>query len=163
MIDLSDAPVSALLELHGDLLAELRRRNVIRSSNNPTGDYGEFLFSRAFGWTLNGNSSADADALDAGGMRYQIKCRKLETPTGSRQLGFIRRLPDRPFDHLAAVLLDGKFRVLRGALIPYEIVEPRATYVDSVKAWRFMLRDSVWNIEGVVDVTDKLKAAEVLI
>jgi hypothetical protein len=92
---------------------------------------------------LNGNSSADADALDADGMRYQIKCRRLETPAGSRQLGFIRRLPDKPFDQLAAVLLDGKFRVLRGALIPYEVVEPRATYVDSVKAWRFMLRDSV--------------------
>ena len=95
--------------------------------------------------------------------RYQIKCRKLETPAGSRQPGFIRRLPDRPFDQLAAVLLDGKFRVLRGALIPYEIVEPRATYVDSVKAWRFILRDSVWDIEGVVDVTDKLKAAALLI
>ena len=92
---------------------------------------------------MNGNSSADADALDADGMRYQIKCRRLETPAGSRQLGFIRRLPDKPFDQLAAVVLDGKFRVLRGALIPYEVVEPRATYVDSVKAWRFMLRDSV--------------------
>jgi hypothetical protein len=96
-------------------------------------------------------------------MRYQIKCRKLETPAGSRELGFIRRLPDKPFDQLAAVLLDGKFRVLRAAIIPYEVVEPRATYVDSVKAWRFMLRDSVWDIDGVVDVTDKLKAAELLI
>ena len=124
MIDLSDFPVSALLELHSDLLAELRRRNVVRSSNNPTGDYGELLFSRAFSWTLNGNSSADADAVDANGMRYQIKCRKLETAAGSRQLGFIRRLPEKPFDHLAAVLLDGKYRVLRGAIIPYEVVEP---------------------------------------
>jgi hypothetical protein len=163
MINLTDAPVSALLELHGDLLAELRRRNVVRSSNNPTGDYGELLFSRAFGWTLNSNSSADADAVDANGMRYQIKCRKLETPAGSRQLGFIRRLPDRPFDQLAAVLLDRKFRVLRGAIIPYEVVEPRATYVDSVKAWRFMLRDSVWDLEGVIDVTEKLRSAEAAI
>lgn len=163
MIDLTEAPVSALLELHGDLLAELRRRNVVRSSNNPTGDYGELLFSRAFGWTLNSNSSADADATDADGMRYQIKCRKLETPAGSRQLGFIRRLSERPFDQLAAVLLDSKFRVLRGAIIPYGVVETRATYVDSVKAWRFMLRDSVWSIDGVVDATEKLKAAELLI
>jgi hypothetical protein len=92
-----------------NLLAELRRRNVVRSSNNPTGDYGELLFSRALGWTLNGNSSADADAIDAEGIRYQIKCRRLESPAGSRQLGFIRRLPDRPFDNkLAAVLLDGQ-------------------------------------------------------
>lgn len=163
MIDLKDAPVSALLELHGNLLAELRRRNVVRSSNNPTGDYGELLFSRAFGWTLNGNSSPDADATDANGMRYQIKCRKLETSTGSRQLGFIRRLPDKPFDQLAAALLDGKFRVLRGAIIPYEVVEPRATYVDSVKAWRFMLRDSVWDLEGVLDVTEKLRSVEATI
>jgi hypothetical protein len=60
-------------------------------------------------------------------------------------------------------LLDGKFRVLRRAIIPYEVVEPRASYVDSVKAWRFMLRDSIWDIEGVIDVTDKLRAAELLI
>lgn len=160
MIDLTTVPVPALLELHVDLLAELRRREVVRSANNPTGDYGELLFSRAFGWTLNNNSSADADAVDGEGLRYQIKCRRLGTPRGSRQLGFIRRLPERPFDRLAAVLLDDRFRVLRGAIIPYEVVEPRAAYVDSVKAWKFILRDSVWELAGVVDVTDRLRAAE---
>ena len=160
MIDLADAPVSALLELHGDVLSELRRRNVVRSANNPTGDYGELLFSRAFGWTLNNNSSADADAVDAEGIRYQIKCRRLQTPSGSRQLGFIRRLPERPFDRLAAVLLDNRYRVLRAAIIPYEAVQPRAAYVDSVKAWKFMLRDSVWELPDVTDVTAELQAAE---
>jgi hypothetical protein len=163
MIDLTSVPVPKLLELHGDLLAELRRRDVVRSANNPTGDYGEMLFSRTFGWTLNGNSSADADALDSEGVRYQIKCRRLVTPKGSRQLGFIRRLPERPFDRLAAVLLDGKFRVLRAVIVPYEVVAPRATYVDSVKAWRFMLRDSVWGLEGVTDVTAELQATELAI
>jgi len=121
------------------------------------------LFATAFGWTLNGNSSADADALDSEGLRYQIKCRRLVTPQGSRQLGFIRRLPERPFDRLAAVLLDGKFRVLRAAIIPYEVVSPRAAYVDSVKGWKFILRDSVWDIDGVADVTATLKAAELKI
>ncbi|MDA9497618.1 hypothetical protein XI05_08880 [Bradyrhizobium sp. CCBAU 11357] len=38
-----------------------------------------------------------------------------------------------------SILLDGKFRVLRGAIIPYEAVEHWATYVDSIKAWRFVL------------------------
>jgi hypothetical protein len=160
MIDLTNAPVAALLELHGDILVELRRRAVVRSANNPTGDYGELLFSRAFGWTLNGNSSADADAVDAEGLRYQIKCRRLATPQGSRQLGFIRRLPDRPFDRLAAVLLDNRFRVIRAAIIPYEVVEPRAAYVDSVRAWKFILRDSVWELPEVADVTGVLQAAE---
>lgn len=163
MIGLSDAPVSALLELQGDLLSELSRRGILRSANGPAGDYGEFLFSRAFGWTLNNNSSADADAVDAAGVRYQIKCRRLQTAKGSRQLGFIRRLPDRPFDHLAAVLLDGRFSVLRAAIVPYEVVQARATYVDSVKAWRLMLRDSVWEIHGVRDVTAELKSAQATI
>lgn len=111
------------------MLSELRRRNIVRSANNPTGDYGELLFSRAFGWTLNGNSSADADAIDGEGIRYQIKCRPLATPQGSRQLGFIRRLPDRRFDRRAAapprrraaVLLGNRVRVLRAAIIPYEV------------------------------------------
>jgi hypothetical protein len=163
MIDFSVLPVSALFELHTDLMAELRRRDVVRSANNPIGDYGELLFAKAFGWTLNSNSSADADALDAEGVRYQIKCRRLATPKGSRQLGFIRRLPDHPFDMLAAVLLDGKFRVIRAALIPFEVVKPRSAYVDSVKAWRFILRESVWDIPGVTDVTAELSAAELSI
>ncbi|UVK50137.1 hypothetical protein DBIPINDM_007426 (plasmid) [Mesorhizobium sp. AR02] len=158
MIDLTDAPVSALLELHGDLLAELRRRKIVRSANNPTGDYGELLFSRAFGWTLNSNSSADADAIDTEGVRYQIKCRKLETLGGSRQLGFIRRLPDRPFDRLAAVLLDGKFRVTRAAIIPYEVVEPRRTSIASKAGGSCCA--TVCDIPGVMDVTPELRAAE---
>lgn len=160
MIDLAAIPISALLELHVDLLGELRRREVVRSANNPTGDYGEMLFSRAFGWALNSNSSAGADAADAQGVRYQIKCRRLATPKGSRQLGFIRRLPEEPFDQLAAVLLNSRFRVTRAALIPYDVVRQRASYVDSVKAWRFMLRDSVWDLAGVVDVTGKLQEIE---
>ncbi|MDX3809343.1 hypothetical protein ACXIUS_19505 [Bosea thiooxidans] len=163
MISLADAPVAALLELHADVLAELKRREVVRSANNPTGDYGELLFSRAFDWTLNANSSADADALGADGTRYQIKCRRLASPKGSRQLGFIRRLPERPFDKLAAVLLDARFRVIRAAIVPFEVVEPRAAYVDSVKAWRFILRDSIWDLPGVLDVTGELRAAEIMI
>lgn len=160
MVDLTNLPVSSLLGLHGDVIAELRRREIVRSANNPTGDYGELLFSRAFGWALNGNSSADADATDADGLTYQIKCRRLTEQNGSRQLGFIRRLPDRPFDRLAAVLLDSKFRVMRGAIIPYEVVQPLAAYVDSVRAWRFILRDSVWQLSGVLDVTDQLRRVE---
>ena len=48
MIDLTTASTSALLELHGDILVELRRRAIVRSANNPASEYGELLFSRAF-------------------------------------------------------------------------------------------------------------------
>ena len=117
MIDLTDTPVSALLELHGDVLSELRRRNIVRSANNPTGDYGELLF--------RAHSAGRSTAIL--GRRRCRRCRGAAlpdqvqaawTPQGSRQLGFIRRLPDRPFDRLAAVLLDNRFRVIRAAISP---------------------------------------------
>lgn len=50
--------------------------------------------------------------------------------------------------NLAAAVFEDRFRMLRGAIIPYEIVEPRAAYVVSFKAWKFMLRDSVLELRG---------------
>jgi hypothetical protein len=72
----------------------------------------------------------------------------------------MRRLPKSPFDRLAAVLFDSRFRVLRAAIIPYETVLLHSSYVDSVKAWRFMLRDSVREWAGVADATAALGSVE---
>ncbi|MBT1159410.1 hypothetical protein J1C56_27960 [Aminobacter anthyllidis] len=98
MIDLTDTSVSALLGLHGICLQSCGGARWCAARTIPPAITGELLFSRAFGWTL----SSDADG---------VRCRKLEALGGSRQLGLIRRMPDRPFDRLATVLLDGKFRV----------------------------------------------------
>lgn len=160
MINLKSLSVPELLLLHAGVLDELRARQVVRSSNGPAGDYAELLFSRAFGWGLVNNSSAGFDATDAEGTRYQIKCRRLTAHNGSRQLSAIRRLTTRPFDVLAALLLDEQFRVKRGALIPIEVVEKEARFTEHTNSSRFMLRDAVWRLEGVRDVTAELKAAE---
>ena len=160
MIDLKLLGVAELLLLHASVLDELRARGVVRSSNGPAGDYAELLFSRAFGWYLVNNSLAGFDATDAEGTRYQIKCRRLTAHNGSRQLSAIRRLTSRPFDVLAAVLLDERFRVTRGALIPVDVVAKEARFTEHTNSSRFMLRDAVWRLDGVQDVTAKLKAAE---
>lgn len=149
-----------ILRLYSASLEELRRREVLRSANNPSGDYGELLFSRAFGWQLQNNSSAGHDATDATGIRFQIKCRRITPRNPSRQLSFIRNLPSNPFDILAGVLLDQNFKVLRAALIPFAIVQEKSTYVKHVNAWRIILRDSVWDIPGVQDVTTELRSIE---
>jgi len=157
---LAELGVPDLLRLHGDVLDELRRREVLRSSNGPSGDYGELLFCRAFGWALSDNSTAGYDATDTAGVRYQIKCRRLTAHNQSRQLSFIRKLPERPFDVLAGVLLDSDFRVFKAALIPVSVVQERAAYVAHVNAWRLLLRDLIWNVPDVQDVTETLKAVE---
>ncbi|QGY03599.1 hypothetical protein MMSR116_18175 [Methylobacterium mesophilicum SR1.6/6] len=51
--------VNELLELHGAVIEELRERKIVRSANGPIGDYAEFLFAKAFGWTLVNNSKKD--------------------------------------------------------------------------------------------------------
>ena len=46
-----------LLSLHSEILTQLRFRGVIRTKNNPVGDYAEWLVSNALGMTLLSNSS----------------------------------------------------------------------------------------------------------
>ena len=160
MTELESLKVRELLKMHADINTELRRREILRSANGPSGDYAELLFARAFRWKLQSKSASGFDAMDESGTRYQIKCRRLTPQNRSRQLSFMRRLDTRPYDVLAAVLLNEDFRVMRAALIPVEVVVEAAKFVASVNGWRFILRDAVWSIPEVRDVTDELKAAE---
>lgn len=54
MIDLTSNSLSELLELHAEVNEELRKRGIVRSANNPTGDLTEYLFCSTFGqWGKN--------------------------------------------------------------------------------------------------------------
>lgn len=159
MTDLTKLAVLDLLNLHAGAIEELRTRGILRSANNPVGDYSEFLFCRAFGWTQAGNSEKDTDAIGPDGIRYQIKGRRLATPNSYRQLGALRRLPEGNFGQLAAVLFNLDFSILRAAMIPHVLVLENSKYVEATNSWKFMLRDEVWGWEGVRDVTGSLRRA----
>jgi hypothetical protein len=150
--------VSQLLILNSSILSELRDREVVRSANNPVGDYAEYLFSQAFGWKLVGNSAAGHDAV-ARRIRYQIKARRLHPRNMSRQLSFFRRLPDANFEYLAGLLLNEDYTVLRAALVPHKLLEPHSRFSSHANGWLFKLEDDVWDWHGVKDVTRQLKAA----
>jgi hypothetical protein len=160
-MDFGSLPVASLLSAYGDLLDELRRREVIRSTNNPLSDYAELLFCRAFGWIREGNSAAGFDAVGADGMRYQIKGRRLSPLNSSRQLSAIRKLEidPPPFDFLAGLLVDREFKILRGAIVPVAVVRERSTKVGHTNSWRFLLRDEIWQRPGVRDVTADIREA----
>jgi hypothetical protein len=151
----------ALLALYSAILEELHGRGVVRSTNNPVGDYAEFLTARAFGLSLANNSSIGYDALSADGVRYQVKSRRLTPRNRSRQLSAIHGLdlPAGPFDLLVGILFTADFVVLRAALVPVAVVRQLAVRNDYVNAWRLMLRDSVWAMPGVEDVTDRIRDA----
>jgi hypothetical protein len=153
-----------LLKSYGALLDELRRRGIVRSSNNPLSDYAELLFCTAFGWRRTDNSAAGHDAVDEStGATYQIKARRLTAHNTSRQLSAIRNIEAKPFDFLAGVLVDAEFQVVRAAVVPLAVVRERSARVEHTNSWRFLLRDDVWLAPGVIDVTARLTlAAEAL-
>jgi len=153
-----DASVRALLRLHGQIMDELRLREVVRTSNSPAGDYAELLFATAFGWNLEGSSAAGHDATDAEGLRYQIKSRRLTKANGSRQLSFLRKLPEKKFDYLAAVLFDASYGVHRAIILPHEGLEARCRYSSHANGWLFRLEDSCWQMANARDVTEEIRA-----
>ena len=159
--ELSTTASTDLLALYAAIVDELRARGVVRSSNNPVGDYGEYLTARAFGLTLEANSAIGFDAVGPDGIRYQVKTRRLTAENTSRQLSFIRGFADstEPFDFLVGILFDADFTVRRAALVPVAVVRANAARVERVNAWRIMLRDGIWTTPGVEDITDRIRAA----
>ena len=155
-MDLKPLIVSELLQTHSNTMVELRERGILRSANNPTGDYAEWLFCSAFSWEQAANSVKGYDARDAEGTRFQIKGRRLHQHNTSRQLSAIRDLAG--FDVLAGVLLDAEFGVARAALIPSSVVRDRSTFTKHTNSHRFLLRDDIWDAAGVKDVTGDLRA-----
>jgi len=152
--------VNELLELHGAILEVLRERNIVRSSNAPVGDYAEYLFAKAFGWELVGNSQKGYDAKDAtNGQSYQIKSRRITAHNASRQLSALRRLPDKSFDFLAGVLFNADYSVYRAVILPHSVIEPCCRVSKHINGWLFMLEDAVWKMPEARDVTPQLKSA----
>ncbi|MBL8763137.1 MAG: hypothetical protein JNM07_02575 [Phycisphaerae bacterium] len=145
--------------MHARILDELRRRELVRSSNNPVADLAELVASRALGLTLVSKSSAGHDAVDAAGNRYQVKGRRVTAHNKSRQLSFIRGLESKPFDSLVGILFDADFRVTKACVVPIDTVRTCCAFVAKVNGHRFLLRDAVWKIPGVKDVTEAAKRA----
>lgn len=159
---LGSLSVPDLLLLFANVLSELRDRGVIRSTNNPVADYSEWLVARALGLELVAPSVKGYDAISPDGARYQVKGRRQTPENASRQLSAIRgfELEDiHPFDYLVGVLYNRDFTVMKAAQIPVAIVRQQAKPTPHVNGWRFLLRDAIWTLPGVIDVTEPVRAA----
>ena len=144
-----------LLQYYGQILDELRKRKVVRTFNNPVGDYTEWLVANQLELTLVANSTSGYDALDSLGLKYQIKGRRLTTRNKSRQLSAIRNLENHDFDYLIAILFNEQFEVEQVAKIPHEIIEKYAQYRKHVNAHILILRDNVLSDPMVENLTSQ--------
>ena len=84
--------VGELLALSRGILAELRRRGVIRSGNAPAGDYAELLVQRATQGELAPSSQKSWDVQTPTAERLQVKARVVTNANarGERQLSAFR-------------------------------------------------------------------------
>lgn len=160
MVNIKKLTDRQLLELYCNLMEELRVRSIVRSANGPGADYAEGLVAKAFKLKLNAASTAGYDGITPQGDKVEVKCRRLTPHNKSRQLSAIRGLEKKHFDFVAGILFNHDFTVLRAALIPYRIVKSHSSYVQKTNSWKFLLRDSVWTLPGVEDITVRVKDAQ---
>jgi hypothetical protein len=133
---------------------ELRRRQVVRSSNNPVSDYAEFLVCRKLGLKLARGSNKGFDALDRRGNRYQIKARRLDGRS-SRQLGVIRNLKESPFEVCIAILFNHKFRPTEVYRIPISVIRKHGKFSRHQNGWIVHLRTSLTADPRVKNITHR--------
>lgn len=156
---LKDQPAEHLLRLFAATLEELRRRQLVRSGNNPVADYAEKIAAHALGWDLIRKSGAGHDGEDADGGRFQIKSRRVTTHNASRQLSCLRNMDSKPFDYLVGIVFDAEFNIHRACVIPLSVVRTRARFSKHVNGHILHLHDELWSIPGVRDVTPEMIAA----
>lgn len=131
-------------------------RGVVRTRNNPVGDYTEWLVARALGLTLSANAASGHDAMDADGLRFQIKGRRISRTNQSRQLGVIRNYAQGEFDYLAGVIFDENYQVIEALLVPHAVVSEYAGYRQHVNGHVLQLKGAITRDPRVQSIRDVL-------
>jgi hypothetical protein len=149
---LSELSEIDLLKLHASIIKELKYRKVVRTQNNPVGDYTEWLISNTLNLKLTKNSKAGYDGIDKKGTKYQIKGRRITPDNLSRQLSAIRNLDQNKFDFLIGVIFDENYGVINAIQIPYAVVVEYATYRKHVNGHILHVRGKVLNDSRIINI-----------
>jgi hypothetical protein len=154
---LAEATPRQILATYELLLAELRRRNVVRTNDAPSGQYAEWLAQRVLGGSLASNSVKSYDLTAADGSRIQVKARVVRNTAkaGERQLSPFRSFE---FDSALIILFDDTYRVRRAIMLPATVVLEHSRDSSHVNGRILIARDAVLNLGD--DLTLKFAQAE---
>jgi hypothetical protein len=145
-------PDTALLREYSAIMLELRTRKLVRSSNNVTSDYGEYVAAKKMKLHLMKNSTQGYDAVDDKNVRYQIKSRRFTRSNNSKQFGVIRNIDARQFQFLVAVIFNEDFSRKNIWKIPIEIVKKHSKFSKHQNGHIFLLNSNVTRERDVVKV-----------
>ena len=154
MKDLKQMSEIELLRTHAAIIDELKSRDVVKTHNNPIGDYTEWLVSTRMGLKLEPNSRASFDAKDATGTRYQIKGRR---DSGTHiQFSSIRNLDMKGFEFVIAVAFYDDYSIRLALKIPRRIIPEFAKYQEHTNAHNLILTDNTAKHPDVIDIREHL-------
>jgi alkylated DNA nucleotide flippase Atl1 len=115
-----DRTTPELLRDWSGIMRELRRREVIRTNNNPVGDIAEAIVADYYQGERGTFSQAGWDVKTPAGERIQVKAMRQTSESKRRNLSPIR---DRDYDVVVVVVFDEDFVVTEGFRITREVVE----------------------------------------
>ena len=128
-----------LLQTHGAVIDELRRRGVAATRNNPIADYAEWLVCNRLKLEKAAKNQKGYDATDKNGKLYQNKGGRQQT--GSVLFSPIRNLTAQDFDYLIAVAFKDDYSIRFAVKISHEVVSELAR--DTVNGPALRLSDDV--------------------
>ena len=154
MKELSAMSVIELLQTHSAVIDELRCRGVLKTRNNPVGDYTEWLACSRLNLQGQGNSQRAFDAIDHEDIRYQIKGRR--STAQSVLLSPIRNLNQHGFDFVIAVIFNDDYSIRLAVKVNYDAVQALAKYRAYVNGHILTLTDNVVEQDGVENIGNLL-------
>jgi hypothetical protein len=132
--DLTVLTDQGLFGLWAEAMTEMRRRDLIRSSNNPTGDYAEVLVARVLGVEPVGGPERGYDVISPPGVRIQVKSRRAAADGRVRgRFTPIRDIDAHRFDELVAIVFNHDFTVREAWRMPWAAVSEHAVFVPHVR------------------------------
>ena len=140
-----------LLRRHGEIIAELKRRNVVKTKNNPVGDYTEWLVRGRLELEAADNNTKAFDACDPQRVRYQIKGRS--SNASSVRFSPVRNLAEHGFDFVIAVVFNEDYSVRLALKVSYEAVCALAQYQALVNGHILTVTSDTVEQDGVEDIT----------
>lgn len=151
--NLSESEVIDLLRLHSEINNTLRAGDVLRTSNNPTGDYAEYLAKQRMGLDLEPPNQRGYDAVDACGFRYQIKGRRITPHNPAMQFGVVRNVDGHPFDFLIGIILNEEWSVRRAIKLTRDTFLQLAHFNEHVNGYILVWNDDMFGRPGVENIT----------
>ena len=146
--------IKKLIQTHGNVIEELVGLGVVKTRNNPIGDYTEWLVRRRMGLKEAPSNQKGFDAIDDTENRYQIKGRRDERT--SVQFSPVRDLEKRHFDFLIAVAFKNNYSIRFAVMIPHGMMEKFAKYRRYVNGHLLILKDDDAKLPGVTDILHRL-------